>query len=366
MVRRLQQAGYDVGVISPADAHAVKFEQLGVRHISAVIDSAGLSPFRDLRLFARYVAILRRHRPVIFLSWTIKPNIYGSIASRLLGIPVLNNVSGLGTAFIREGPLTRLVSWLYWLAFSRSALVFFQNSVDRQLFVDRRLVSKRRTSLLPGSGIDTNLFVPSSRLDEKEGGSLVFLLVARLLRDKGVVEFAEAARLVRSSHPSTRFQMLGSLDADNRTAIGRVELQAWMDEGLIEYLGEVDDVRPHIAAADCVVLPSYREGMPRALLEGAALAKPLIATDVPGCTEIARDGVNAFVCTARDVRSLADAMVRMSNLPTSTRSAMGAAGRQIAVNEFAEHIVIDRYMAALTAALKSSDVAPNRHRLGDV
>lgn len=353
LVRRLQQEGYEVGVVSPTDAHAARFAPLGIRHFPAAIDSKGLSPLRDLRLLLAYLAVLRRHRPAALLGWTIKPNIYGSLAAHLLGIPVINNVSGLGTAFIREGLLTRLVSVLYRLAFARSATVFFQNAVDRQLFVERRLVAERRTALLPGSGIDTDRFAPPAEKAPEAGDPFTFLLVARLLRDKGVVEFVEAARLVRARHPSTRFRILGSLDAANRTAISRAELQAWVGEGIVDHLGEADDVRPYVAAADCVVLPSYREGMPRALLEGAALAKPLIATDVPGCTEIARDGVNALLCAVRDGPSLADAMVRMIELPDGQRRAMGAAGRQIAVTEFAEHLVTEPYMAALAEALRA-------------
>ncbi|HEU0044543.1 glycosyltransferase family 4 protein [Sphingomonas sp.] len=351
MVRRLQDAGYDVSVVSPADAHAPELAALGVVHIPAAIDSKGLSPIGDLRLLVRYWRVLRQERPAALLTWTIKPNIYGSIAAHLLGIPVINNVSGLGTAFIHKGLLTRLVSALYVLAFSRSARVFFQNPEDLRTFVDGRLVAERRAGLLPGSGIDTDWFSPSpaSEFDPQPARPFVFLLVARLLRDKGLVEYADAARLMRGAWPDVRFQLLGSLDAANRTAIGRAELAAWIEEGLIDYLGEVADVRPHVHAADCIVLPSYREGMPRSLLEGAAMGKPLIATRVPGCVEIARDGRNALLCEPRDARSLADAMTRMIELPQAERDALGAEGRRIAVAEFAERLVTDRYLKVVDA-----------------
>ena len=353
LIRRMQGMGYAVAVVSPADAHAERFADLGIVHIPAEIDSKGLSPIADLRLLKRYLSIFRKYRPVALLGWTIKPNIYGSIAAHILGIPVINNVSGLGTVFIKRSPVTAIVSTLYRLAFSRSATVFFQNPDDRHLFVEKRLISERRSMLLPGSGIDTRKFAPPvpaiHRLDG--AGSFTFLLVARLLRDKGIGEYVQAARTVRARFSTARFQILGVADADNRTAISRQELSSWIEEGVISYLGAADDVRPHIGAADCIVLPSYREGMPRALLEGAALAKPLIATRVPGCTEIAREGVNALLCTVRDPASLADAMVRMIELSDEQRDRMGSAGRQIAVAEFDEQIVADRYMAALNAAL---------------
>lgn len=354
LVRRLHEAGFDVGVISPADAHAGQLAALGVVHIPAAIDSKGLSPVRDLQLLYRYVRILRHHRPAAFLSWTIKPNVYGSIAAHLLGIPVINNVSGLGTAFIRRGPLTALVSLLYRLAFARSATVFFQNPDDRALFFSKRLVAVKRTAILPGSGIDTQRFAPVAEA-RAPGYPFTFLLIARLLRDKGAGEYVEAARRLRAARSDVRFQILGAVGAANRTAIGRPELDGWVGEGVIEHLGEADDVRPFIAAADCVVLPSYREGMPRALLEGAAMAKPVIATRVPGCVEIARDGENALLCEPRDAGSLVEAMTQMLDLSDNARRALGAAGRRIAVAEFDESVVADRYLAALSAALDRSD-----------
>ena len=353
LVRRIQAAGYAVAVVSPDDAHATRLADLGVVHLAAAVDSKGLSPVADLELLARYRAIFREHRPAALMTWTIKPNIYGSIAAHMSGIPVINNVSGLGTVFIRRSLVTAIVSTLYRLAFSRSATVFFQNPDDRHLFIEKRLVAESRTTLLPGSGIDTCKFAPSVRSTDQGDVSqaFTFLLVARLLRDKGIGEYVQAARMVRGRYPGARFQILGVADADNRTAISRQELAAWMDEGVISYLGAAEDVRPHIGAADCIVLPSYREGMPRALLEGAALAKPLIATRVPGCTEIARDGVNALLCTVRDPVSLAAAMTRMVELPPERRQQMGLAGRRIAITEFDEGIVTDRYMAALDRAL---------------
>ena len=351
VVRRLQAEGFAVGVISPQDAHAGRLAELGVLHIPAAIDSKGLSPAADMRLLARYVGILRAHRPVAFLGWTVKPNVYGSIAAHMLGIPVINNVSGLGTAFIRRGPLTALVSLLYRLAFARSATVFFQNPDDRRLFVDKGLVTEGRTALLPGSGIDTTRFAPTSVSTGADDGAFIFLMIARLLRDKGVLEFVEAARIVRRDRPQARFRIVGALGAENRTAIPREELAEWVAEGVVTHLGEAEDVRPAIAAADCVVLPSSREGMPRALLEGAAMAKPLIATRVPGCIEVAREGENALLCEVRDAGSLAEAMKRMIDLPADARRTMGEAGRKIAVSEFDEAIVADRYVEALEAAL---------------
>lgn len=349
LIRRLQAEGYRVVAVSPPDAHVPALVAMGVEHVPIAMDNKGVSPARDLQLLAAYWRILRRLRPTAYLGWTIKPNVYGSLAAHALGIPVINNISGLGTAFIKVGLLTRIVQRLYRTALARSATIFFQNRHDRDLFVEQRLVPANRTALLPGSGIDLADFTPAN---VPAGEPFAFLMVARLLRDKGVLEFADAARMVHAVRPDVRFRLLGFLDVENRTAIGRDVVEGWGREGIVEYLGEATDVRPHLAAASAVVLPSYREGMPRSLLEAAAMGKPLVATDVPGCTEIARAGENAFLCAARDARSLADAMLAMLALGPSALAAMGASSRVIAETEFDTAVVEARYIDAIARATR--------------
>lgn len=356
LIRRLQREGYELVALSPDDGHGAALTALGVRHVPIAIDSKGLSPLGDLRLALRYWRVLRRLRPVAFLGWTIKPNIWGSLAAHALGVPVINNISGLGTAFIKVGPVTTIVRWLYRLALRRSATVFFQNRHDRDLFVEQRMVRAEQTELLPGSGIDLTRFPPAPAAE----GPPVFLMVARLLRDKGVVEFAEAARIVRRTRPDAQFGLLGFLDVQNRTAIDRDTVKGWEAEGVLRYLGETSDVRPHLAAATAVVLPSYREGMPRSLLEAAATGRPLIATDVPGCTEIARAGENAFLCAPRDAHSLADAMLAFLALDPAAWAAMGARSRALAEQEFDTAVVEARYLAAIARATGSDGVSRAR------
>lgn len=347
LIRRLQAEGYSIVAISPVDDFVPALRAMGVRHIPIAIDSKSLSPLGDLRLAMTYYRILARLRPSAFLGWTIKPNVWGSLAAHALGIPVINNVSGLGTAFIKVGLVTRIVRLLYRTALRRSTTVFFQNPHDRELFVQQRMVRRDRTALLPGSGIDLNDFTPLPEVN----GPFAFLMIARLLRDKGVVEYVDAARMVRKKRPDVSFRLLGGLGVANRTAIDRGKVEEWVSEGIIDYLGQTDDVRPQIAAATAVVLPSYREGLPRSLLEAAAMGKPLIATNVPGCTEIARAGENALLCEARDARSLAEAMLAMIELPPETRATMGCRSRALAEAEFDTAVVENRYLAAIRAAL---------------
>jgi glycosyltransferase involved in cell wall biosynthesis len=345
LIRALQQAGYQVVALAPRDEYSARFAELGVEYRAIEIDQQGASPARDLALLARYYKALREIRPVAYLGYTAKPNIYGSLAAHALGIPVINNVAGLGTAFIKKGLLTRIVSGLYRLAFRRSATVFFQNRDDLDMFVAAGTVRPDQAKLLPGSGINLTEFTPAPA--RPAGAPFTFLLIARLLWDKGVREYVEAARLVRAEAPDSRFHLLGFLDVPNRTAVTRSEVDAWVTEGLIDYLGSSDDVRPFIAAADCVVLPSYREGLPRVLLEGSAMGRPLIASDVPGCRHVVEDGRNGFLCKVRDPASLAEAMLRMMQLPLEERLAMGDAARRKVETEFDERIAVSRYLDAL-------------------
>jgi glycosyltransferase involved in cell wall biosynthesis len=346
LIRGLRSAGYEPVVIAPQDRAADgRMKEFEVERIAVPIQRSGLNPVADLALLARYRGLLKRLRPAAYLGYTIKPNIYGSLAAASLGIPAIPNVSGLGTAFIRSGPLQDLVKALYRIGFKRAPVVFFQNAEDRQLFVSHKLVRSDQARLLPGSGVDLERFKPVPLPD----GPPTFLLIARLLRDKGVVEFVEAARMLRTRLPTARFQLLGPIDEDNRTAISRGELESWVAEGAVEYLGSADDVRPHISAASAVVLPSYREGMPRSLLEAAAMARPLVAADVPGCRDVVEDGVNGYLCTVRDRSSLACAMQRLAELPLPDRLVMGQAARRKVQERFNEEFVVQAYLDVLAA-----------------
>lgn len=352
LVRALVAAGFEVVVIAPEDAYSARLGDLGCRFVPLAMDNQGASPRRDFGLFLRFRRLLAAERPIAFLGYTVKPNVYGSLAALSLGIPTINNVSGLGTAFIRQSWLTSVVKLLYRLALRRASRVFFQNEEDRALFVRDGLVPAPVAAVLPGSGIDLQHFATSELPKARPGP--VFLLVARLLVDKGVNEYVEAARRVRQRHPHARFQLLGFLDVENRTAIGRATLESWVGEGTIEYLGAADDVRPFIGAADCVVLPSYREGTPRTLLEAAAMARPLIATDVPGCRDLVEPGVNGYLCKARDPADLAAAMLRFIEHSPAERQAMGMHSRRLVEQRYDERIVVDRYLEVVSSIVRAA------------
>lgn len=360
LISALIDAGYDVVGAAPPDAAAeAGLRKLGARFAPVPIDSKGVSPGRDIATLLAFRRLFRAERPICFLGYTVKPNVYGSLAARLCGVPAVNNISGLGTAFIARTWLTPVVERLYRLGLASAHRVFFQNDDDRAMFVARGLVSGERTQVLPGSGIDLAAFVPHPAPARANSEALTFLLIARMVRDKGVLEYAEAARLLKARHPQWRFRIVGFLDVENRTAIGRATMEAWVAAGDVLFDGPSPDVRPHIAAADCIVLPSYREGTSRVLLEAAAMARPIVATDVPGCREVVDDGVSGFLCAARDPQSLADAMERIGAASDAGRARMGAAGRAKVERSYDERIVIDAYLDAIRAIERSGGGPPD-------
>lgn len=344
VIAALHAAGWKVIAVAPADGHEAALKDLGVEFVPVRMDPGGTSVTGDASLFFEFLKIFRRLRPQAFLGFTIKPNIYGSIAAGLLGVRAINNISGLGTAFIRKGLLNLLARRLYRLALARSETVFFQNQQDLDLFVELGLVRRSQAKAIPGSGVDLDFFEPVAR---PKDGPFRFLFVGRLLRDKGVVEYAEAARLLRNSWPGVEFAMLGPAGGRNPTAVPTAEVERWQDEGIVSWLGATDDVRPFLAQADCVVLPSYREGLPRSLLEASAMARPMIATDVPGCSEVVDPEVNGLLCDARSASSLAAAMEAMLRLSPGERTAMGIRARRKVEASFDQARIAEAYLEAL-------------------
>lgn len=360
LVRELQADGWEVIAAAPVDEHVDRVRALGCRFVEMPIDNAGTHPWRDIQLYRRYRNLMRIERPAVYLGFTIKPNVYGSLAAHSLGIPVINNIAGLGTAFIRQTWLTWVARSLYRHALRRSNRVLFQNEDDRRYFIDHGLVDKRRTDRVPGSGVDLLAFAPQPLPARRAGEPVRFLFVGRVLRDKGIVEYVEAARLLRKEGIAAEFSILGPLDAQNRTALSRREVDAWVDEGVIRYLGVTNDVRPHLATAHCIVLPSYREGVPRTLLEAASMARPLIATDAVGCRDAVDDGVNGYLVGIANSGDLAAKCMRFALLPEDAQVRMGQASRRKAEMEFDEAIVLSTYLK-YTRSLWPINAVPNVH-----
>lgn len=341
LLKALQKAGYRIVVIAPRDDYTKLLinEGFAFRDLTT-LDNDSTNTIRELRLMYQLFTIFREVDPIVVLQYTIKPNIYGTMAAAFLRIPTINNISGLGTVFLSSNFSSLIARGLYWLTQRLAYRVLFQNNDDRDIFVKYFFVRKSRALRVPGSGIDTDFFAPVPLPSEP----LTFLFIGRLLKDKGIEEFIEAIRKIKPRFPEVKFQIVGTLYPKNPTATKPEELKAWIREGLVEYLGYTDDIRKVIAEATCVVLPSYREGLSRALLEAASMARPLITTDVPGCRDVVETGKNGFLCRVRDSADLALQIEKMITLSHQQREAMGRAGRKKVVEEFSEAIIIDRYL----------------------
>ena len=350
LISALSQAGFDLAAYAPPDEYIPRIEALGVRYVPMELDNARTNPILELLTLGRMLRLLGRERPALILSYTPKVNIYISLAARVWGIPVVANVSGLGRTFIAGDWLNRVARLMYRIAFSWPARIFFQNAEDRAIFLNAGLVKKERITLVPGSGVDVYRFSPALKM--RDDSAFVFLMAARLLWDKGVREYVVAARQLKAEFPAVSFRLLGFLDFPSPSAVPRTDVEAWEREGIIEYLGHSDDMVSVYRDVDCVVLPSYREGMPKTLLEAASMGLPAITTDVPGCRQAVVEGETGLLCKARDANSLADAMRRMLLLMPEQRAKMGKAARDRVVREFNEVIVIERYLEVVKSILR--------------
>jgi glycosyltransferase involved in cell wall biosynthesis len=346
LIRGLVAAGYEVVAVAPPDDHVYRIEALNIRFVAMPMNNKGMNPLEDLVLIARFYFLFRQERPHAILTYTIKPNIYASIAAHLLHIPTINNIAGLGVLFIKKSWATFIAEFLYRVSLKKSKRVFFQNEDDLLLFKKKKLINPRLATHIPGSGIDIAHFEP--RPFVRNNKKFVFLLIARLLWDKGIGEFVEAAKKIRSKYDHVECQLLGFLDVQNPSAISRQQLEIWVSQGVVTYLGATDDVRGFINNADCIVLPSYyREGVPHSLLEAASMGKPIITSDNVGCRDVVDDGKNGFLCTIRDSNNLCEKMEQMLNLPLEERVIMGQQGRQKIILVFDEKIVISHYLEAI-------------------
>lgn len=343
-IKSLLAEGHEVHTIAPKDDYTTLLVEMGCTHHNVKMDSRGANPIKDSALIIELWSIYRKLRPDVVLHYTIKPNVYGTLAAAMLGIPTINNVCGLGTVFLKDNLVSKIAIGLYKISFRFASKIFFQNPDDLKLFVSKKLVKEGVADLVPGSGINLQHFKPFAF---KRNETFTFLMVSRLITDKGVLEYVDAIRRLKEQGIRAKFQVLGSLDPEHRRGIKVEVVNKWVEEGTFEYLGTTDDVRSFIQAADCIVLPSYREGTPRTLLEAACSAKPIIATDVPGCNHVVENNVNGLLCKLKDEKDLADKMEQMSSFDDGTLKNFGLRGRAKMEAQFDEELVINKYLSAL-------------------
>ena len=358
LIGELVSKGYSVHISAPnvPETIAQQVRSIGATVLSSPLSRSGLNPLSDLKYYRYLATLLKDLRPAFVLTYTVKPNIWGSIAASRAGIPSAAMITGLGYAFIDNGTLKqklvrRVLIQLYRIALNNCTVLLFQNNDDLQaLYQQGCFADKNKAFVTNGSGVNTHYYANADLPDAP-----VFLLIARLLISKGIREFVEASKLVKAEHPSARFQLVGYLDP-GPDGIRQPELDQWISEG-IEYLGAVEDVRPAIADASVYVLPSYREGTPRSVLEAMSMGRPVITTDAPGCRETVIDGKNGFLVPGKDVAALANTMKQLA-ASKQLRETFGEASRALAVEKFdvalvnqqiLQHTGLDRQSGAQAA-----------------
>lgn len=340
ILRHFKSKGYEIYILSKAeknDIEVLEKEGFHCRPVGTVV----LNPIKALLFFLKLTMEIKRIQPTMIFSFTIRPNLFGSIVARLLGLPIVSNVTGTGPLTTDGSLVYRLIRSAYKFAFLKNQRVFFQNEDDYNYFLQNNYVKPKQAALLPGSGVDTDYYSPRPKTEDE----FIFLMISRLIKDKGVLDYVHAAELVKKNYPEVKFQLLGPYwkQSTAKNTITEAEVSEWVVQGTLDYLGYTLDVRPYIADADCIVLPSYREGCANVLMQGASMAKPLIATDVTGCRNLINDGETGYLCEVKNPSSLAEKMIQLYLEPTEKRLEMGSKGREKMVNEYQKKIVLEAY-----------------------
>jgi glycosyltransferase involved in cell wall biosynthesis len=346
LMQRLLKEGYDVTILTHTNSFVSQVEKTGLHVIN--IGSGNLNPWKVLKYIFNLYSALKKIQPDVCLTFSIRPAIWGNFITRHLNIPTITNITGVGPLFISKNLAYRIARSIYRPALQKTKKVFFQNFDDLNLFLEKKFVTKEIAERVPGSGVDYQKFSPIKNEKTTEE-NFIFLFIGRLIKDKGIFEFVDAARMMRKKFPNTIFNVIGPFWHQNlkSNTITKSDLQNWIDEGIIDYQGEKKDIRKFIAEADCIVLPSYREGTSNILLEAASMEKPIITTNTTGCKETVEDEVTGFLCKVKSAEDLADKMEKMFLLSEEDRKTMGRKGRQKIIKEFDKQIVINTYLKAI-------------------
>lgn len=339
LVERLLREGHEVVISSPPGERIDELVKKGCRHVPITFDRHGTNPARELQLLQSYKRLLRQERPDMVFTYTIKPNVYGGMACAGLKIPYVVNITGLGTAVENDGIMQKLTVALYRRALRRVQRVFFQNQENRQFFLDKKL-AVGKDALLPGSGVNLNRFSP---LPMPEGDTVEFVFISRIMKEKGVDQYLQAARVIRQKYPNTRFHICGFCEEAYEQTLDELE-----KEGIIQYHGMVRDVKTVLAKVHCTVHPTYYpEGLSNVLLESAACGRAIISTDRSGCREVIDHGINGYIVQPKSAGDLIEKLEQFLALTPQQRQDMGLAGRAKAERQFDRQIVVDAYMKEL-------------------
>lgn len=355
VMAELAKSSYDVVVIAPKDCDITCLKQAKIRLIPIDMDCKGINPFADIELAKTLKSIYTKEKFDFIFHYTIKPVIYGSWAAHKAKIPQISVVTGLGYTFIRKGWINRITKALYRFSLRTANEVWFLNQDDKTLFMEQNLVSSFKARLIHSEGVDVKKYQSYTDLSISP---FTFLFIGRILWDKGIGEFVKAAQVVKKQYTNIQFHILGQLGANNPACVSILQMEEWERTGTVKYLGETFNVLPYIEKATCIVLPSYREGVSRVLLEASAMERPLIASNVPGCREVVIDGYNGFLCEAQDTNSLIACMMHMLAIQEKELVEFGKNGRSHVIKHFSEEKIIALYKRKLHEHLLIDNTSP--------
>lgn len=354
----LQKSGYKVVCVSDTDNFSdlslEKLNQYGIEFYKVPLGRKSLNPLAEMRYMYALFSVYKRIKPDIILSYSIKPNIFGNVVARMMGIPVISTINGLGSGFLGQSWLRVLVQSLYKIGLTSAKIVFFQNNEDKSLFLEKGMVTPTQARYMPGSGVKVENFSDCAKTDST---NVSFCLIARLIKDKGILEYIEAIRLLRKNHSFETdgvFYLAGALDEGNPSGISKESVDAWEKEGLVQYLGVTDVIQDFLKCLDVVVLPSYREGLSRVLLEAASAKKAIITTDTAGCRDMVDDGKNGFLVKVASAESLCEGFVKILSLPSATIQNMGENGYTKVKTAFSQEKINALYLEAIREVVKNA------------
>lgn len=350
LIEEIINAGYEMLISCPDGEKFELMQHIEYRYDNPVIDRRGTNIVADAKLFIHYFGLFIKNKPSVVLTYTAKPNVYAGLAAFLLGIPVISNVTGFGSVLNESGLKQKLIMSLFKFAFRRSACVMFQNSTNMKLAEETGMV-KGEHRLIPGSGVNTDRYPLQPYPDGgngKEGEKVVFNYIGRILHDKGVDDYMEAAKRIKAEYPNTEFNMLGFIEP---TEMHYKDILAELEEkDIVKYRGSLKDIKPFVAASHATIHPStYGEGMSNVLLESASSGRPIISTDNPGCQETFIDGETGFIYHGGDVDALCEQIKKFLAMPNEERKSMGEKGREYIKSNFSRDIVIKAYLEKINS-----------------
>ncbi len=344
IVERLLKEGHEVIISSPYGERIELLKELGCQYIEVQLERHGTNPVRELQLLWYYKKLIARVKPDMIFSYTIKPNLYGAIAAGMNHVPIVANITGLGTAVEGTGLLQKGMVWFYKMAFGKVQTVFVQNTENRQYFIDNH-ITVDKLKLLPGSGVNLERFCV---LDYPTDEKVEFVFISRIMKEKGIDQYLDAAKYIRQKYPQTMFHICGFCEEEYEETLKALE-----EKGIIKYHGLIMDVKEVLKYTHCTIHPTYYpEGLSNVLLESSACGRPIITTDRSGCREVIDDGVNGYMIPQKDSEALIAAIEKFLALSNEERKAMGLAGRKKVEKEFDRQIVVDAYMKELERGTK--------------